>query len=303
MNNQEEERRRNRMEKTEYIVADPSGNITVLVLSPVDEKLRGETARRLMEEVDGAEQVGYLLSPKDEKAVIRLEMAGGEFCGNASLSTAAYYAGKNGIKTGETKVITIEVSGANRPVDCSITGIGDKLFRGSLNMPLPERISEKTLYLEGEAFTFPVVEMPGITHIIFQIKKREDEVIFETSESGKGEKERTVPPPHSKIWEKAVKKWAEDLGTDAAGILFLDRETMEMTPLVYVEVPGSICYENGCGSGTAAAGAWLASMTEEIITGADIKQPGGVISVKAEKKGKKLNNLEISGNITFRNAL
>ena len=65
------------MEKTEYIVADPSGNITVLVLSPVDEKLRGETARRLMEEVDGAEQVGYLLSPKDEKAVIRLEMAGG----------------------------------------------------------------------------------------------------------------------------------------------------------------------------------------------------------------------------------
>lgn len=290
------------MEKTEYIVADPSGNITVLVTSPVEKELRGETARRLMEEVEGAEQVGYLVSPEGSKALIRLEMAGGEFCGNASLSTAAYYTGKKGLEAGETVIVPIEVSGAEDPIDCVITKTGENTFRGRLNMPLPERISEKTLSFGEEKFTVPVVEMPGITHIIIQTKVNEGATFFSPagSEGEEGKKERKILPPHNGEWQKIIKKWAEDLGIDAAGILFFQTENMEMTPLVYVEVPGSVCYENGCGSGTAAVGAWLASDADRPVTEADIRQPGGIISVRAEKDGENLKRLEISGNIRFR---
>ena len=78
-----------------YIVANPTGNITVLVTDHVDMKDRNEVTRAMFEAVPTCEQVGYVVAPLSANADVRLEMMGGEFCGNASLSTAAYYVMKN----------------------------------------------------------------------------------------------------------------------------------------------------------------------------------------------------------------
>ena len=64
--------------------ADPAGNITLLVLSPVEKPARAETAARLMGMPQfQAEQVGFRCPPQ-AGGDGRLEMMGGEFCGNAT---------------------------------------------------------------------------------------------------------------------------------------------------------------------------------------------------------------------------
>ena len=73
--------------KVDYTVLDPTGNITILVTSPVEISLQPPVASKLMELVPEAEQVGFL--SEAEGCDIALRMAGGEFCGNASMSESA----------------------------------------------------------------------------------------------------------------------------------------------------------------------------------------------------------------------
>ena len=73
----------------DYAVMDPTGNITILVETPVPEASQPFAAARLMELEPAAEQVGFLSSGRDG-AELSLRMAGGEFCGNASMSAAVY---------------------------------------------------------------------------------------------------------------------------------------------------------------------------------------------------------------------
>ena len=66
-----------------FQAADPAGNITLLVTTPVPPQDYPAVAARLLSirELD-AEQVGFLVPPQGEGA-LRLEMMGGEFCVNA----------------------------------------------------------------------------------------------------------------------------------------------------------------------------------------------------------------------------
>ena len=66
-------------------VADPAGNITVFVTTPVEREKYPAIARQLLarEELKG-EQVGFI--EKTDQGDFRMEMMGGEFCGNASRS-------------------------------------------------------------------------------------------------------------------------------------------------------------------------------------------------------------------------
>ena len=96
-----------------YHVMDPTGNITILVETPVEEASQPFVASKLMEAEPEAEQVGFLTSPVNETWDIALRMAGGEFCGNATMSAAAFYAAGAGIEKG---IVTVCVSGAAQPV-------------------------------------------------------------------------------------------------------------------------------------------------------------------------------------------
>ena len=93
-------------EKNKYniVIADPAKNITVFVLDDIDKKSYKSVARNILENTNyAAEQVGFIKQPI-MGGDIRLEMMGGEFCGNASRSIGMFFSQKNKIKNGTVSV-------------------------------------------------------------------------------------------------------------------------------------------------------------------------------------------------------
>ena len=78
-----------------YRILDPNGNITVLVESAVPVEKQPSSAEWIMQQHPEVEQVGFVrfldITPDSDGIHAELRMTGGEFCGNASLSTAALY--------------------------------------------------------------------------------------------------------------------------------------------------------------------------------------------------------------------
>lgn len=66
----------------EYEILNPSGNITALVTEDVPREKYKEISDEIMKNDPNIEQVGFL--KKYSNSIFRLEMAGFEFCGNAS---------------------------------------------------------------------------------------------------------------------------------------------------------------------------------------------------------------------------
>ena len=102
----------------DYFIADPAGNTTILVVSPVNRTDYQRIAQLLLEHHPEAEQVGYIISPQSclepapdageynevqkkaqeaaaaaaKAGLPRMEMCGLEFCGNASRAFGYYAA-------------------------------------------------------------------------------------------------------------------------------------------------------------------------------------------------------------------
>lgn len=252
--------------KIEIVRADPTGNTTILVLSPVEPHERAETAARLMA-LDGgwAEQVGFV---SKDGTCDRLDMMGGEFCGNASMSLAAFLAAERGLSEA---AIPLSVSGAPETVRCSVRKAGAE-WKCGLAMPLPESVRRETFTFRSRTRSLWAVRFPGICHVI-------------------------VPKDvlsHAEA-EEAVRKWASDTGFAALGVLLFSEQTLEMEPLVYVRDTDSAVWEHGCASGTSAVGAYLAVSGGAAL--ADIRQPGGVIAVAARSESGRVISLGISGSV------
>ena len=73
-----------------YYLMDPCKNVTILVETPLPEASFPFVAAELMKQEPLAEQVGFVAGegPGWEEGRHRLQMAGGEFCGNASMCAA-----------------------------------------------------------------------------------------------------------------------------------------------------------------------------------------------------------------------
>ena len=195
-----------------FVTLDPTGNITCLVLSPVAVKDRPRVTARLM---DRCEQVGYLLPAGQPGAWARLEMMGGEFCGNASMGSAAWLARKAGLADQAEAVIPLEVSGTEEIVSCRIRREGES-WLGTVNMPLPEDMQE--IELDGKQMT--AVFLPGMTHLILS-----------KGDLGKNEAEALL--------QKAALRFS----APALGLLQWDTAREFMKPLVYVQIGRASCRE------------------------------------------------------------
>ena len=101
-----------------YYIADPTKNITALVETPVPAASRPFVASRVMEREPACEQVGFVYRGGAGEPC--LAMAGGEFCGNASLSAAALFGEQAGLRPGETRDMRLSVSGAEEPVPVTV---------------------------------------------------------------------------------------------------------------------------------------------------------------------------------------
>ena len=86
-----------------YYLFDPTKNMTILVETPVPAESQPFVASRLLQAEPTAEQVGFV-SAGDGESDIALRMAGGEFCGNATMSTAALFCIKNGLTAASVRV-------------------------------------------------------------------------------------------------------------------------------------------------------------------------------------------------------
>ena len=270
--------------KIQYMLMDPSGNRTILVETPIPVADQPEVAAKLMETEPTAEQVGFLMD--QEPYDISLRMAGGEFCGNATMSAAVWYCMRKGLTSGK---VTLKVSGAPGPVHAEVSEGKAGHWQGKVEMPQPESVRIVTF---PEKCSFPVVFFPGISHVIMEgieIKQEENigrnevaaaepkllgnlqtEAVQEEKteiESFNAEGDGAVKSDFNSAVlskskaEKLAKSWCEYLKADALGLMFLDRKKNSLTPLVYVPEAGTLYWESACGSGTCAVGAWLASET------------------------------------------
>ena len=169
------------MNHLQYRVADPTKNITILVTSHAEKEDYASLASDLLQAVPEAEQVGFITSPHRVGSRIGMCMMGGEFCGNASLSTAALVAQEDGLCPGKEADIQLDVSGTDHALVCHIKaqaptenfnaaeGCHTDHFIGSLDMPLPEGFSS----YHGN----PAVCSPGIVHVIIPAGTETQEAI------------------------------------------------------------------------------------------------------------------------------
>ena len=253
----------------QYLLADPTKNITVLVTTPVSRALQPELASLLLDLEPEAEQVGFVETAADGQ--MRLQMMGGEFCGNATMSFGAWLCRRAPI--GQTCRLALEISGAPALVECSITPL-DGCFLGTVDMPLPEKIETLRLPLGSETAELSVVRLPGISHIIVPAQ------VFTLARA-----------------EELIRRWAEVLHADALGILLLQEEELCFDPLVYVTQTDTAVWERGCGSGSAAIGAYLTKKhgAPQCVS---IRQPGGAIAVTTRcAEDGALSSLTISGTV------
>ncbi|MBR3278396.1 MAG: hypothetical protein IKG01_05715 [Lachnospiraceae bacterium] len=278
----------------DYTVLDPTGNITILVTSPVEISLHPSVASKLMELVPEAEQVGFL--SETEGCDIALRMAGGEFCGNASMCAATYYVNDKGFKD---SAVILQVSGADGPVMAEIEQIKEGMWRGTVDMPRP--VKQEFVDLPG-AGRLPVVSFDGISHVIYEVSASKPsgsysdvESASDTSASHFEADNRLDELPISRSEAEALAyDWCRYLGVDALGIMFLNTEASSMTPLVYVPAAGTLFWENSCASGTTACGAYVAARSGNPVS-MSLRQPGGSLEIKVSEDG----SFGLSGTVLF----
>ena len=253
------------MKTYRYVTLDPTGNLTCLVLDPVEKPDEAEVTRTLLAR---CEQVAYLAPPEKPEAAAGIRLMGGEFCGNAAMATAAWLV-KDELKPEAPKTLLLEVSGAANPVQCRVRKTEDG-FEGTVEMPGTPEISKETLC----GIPFTLVRMEGIVHLICEDR------VFERKEA-----------------EALLGEIAGQLPDEAAGLIQWNREKQYMVPLVYVRGSGSLVWEHGCGSGSAAVGAAEALRNGEGETVTAVVQPGGLITVSARLENGRIRSLNISGKI------
>lgn len=249
-----------------YLIYDPTHNITLLVETPVPRPQHAAVALDLMRQFPEVEQVGFL-EPAPPPALLHLQMMGGEFCGNATMSTACYLAERDGLGDGCFS-LPLSVSGAGTMV-CRLERRGDDC-RGTVSMPLPTAVSFESLPVQEAPV--PTVRFPGITHCILPAADW-------TRQQA----------------QDAIRPLCRALKADACGLLLFDDKALSFSPLVYVSSTDTAVWESGCGSGSAALGCYLASQGR---TGQfPLHQPGGTISVQAQWDGHAITSLTITGQV------
>ena len=254
--------------KLEVIKADPAGNITLFVMTPVDPEKRAGIAEKLMGIKEfAAEQVGYRCDPA-EGYDGHMIMSGGEFCGNASRAYGMLVALEKGIR-GKAHLV-LDVSGSDVPVEVDAD---TEAGTARAKMPLPKMV--KQMEAGGQAGI--LVHLGGIAHVVVDGMAPSEDYL------------KTV--------EKEVMAGLK--GLDAYGVMFYDSASGKLTPLVKVPAANSLFWEGSCGSGSLAATIALTADLPDGVYEKDMIQPAGVVHVTAERKNGDFTAAYIGGSVTI----
>lgn len=235
----------------------PGGNTTILVADPVPASRRPSVAAELMDAHHvHAEQVGFLTLTGVRP---RIDMMGGEFCGNACRSLAALLAFRRMLRAGPGGLLSgvIESSGVPDPLPVRVapTPHGPD---ASVRMPLPPAAPEapfNPVQCAGQGCA--LIRLPGITHLLLD----------------------AAAHPFPDDWRDAARRLIARHGLNdepAAGCIWHHGtpEAPGITPVVRVRDTDSIMLESACGSGSLAYGLYRAARNggEMALT---VRQPSG----------------------------
>lgn len=255
--------------QVEYIKVVPGGNDTAIVFgnsfTPQEKKAINDA---IMKSDKTIEQVGFI-SLEDIKA---LEMAGGEFCGNATRSAAFIYSngepGNLQIKVNNKDLINAGVY-ENKNAWCEIP-----LYDG------------EDVFLEKEKGIYQI-KMNGMVSVVIQPDVAKKYLVDKT-----------------KLKEVAVdfiKKYSLEKN-EAVGVMFLERfDNLKIHPVVWVRDINTLFYETGCGSGTTAT-AMVEAFLQKKSQKLEIIQPSGLaIIAEITYENEKVVKAVISGPIQTNN--
>ena len=249
---------------SEYYLIDPTRNITILVNADTPQEQQPEVAAELMRREPAAEQTGFVsLKPAERDIDIELRMAGGEFCGNATMSAAVLFCSKARLQPGDYCEVAVRASGAAEPVKVQVEISKSAVYHATVAMPAPTQIQMREFCFDGTTCHMPIVHFEGISHIIAEKLQDRDAA------------------------EAAVKQWCEQLQLPGLGIMFFDEGTGRVDPLVYVPAAGTVFWESSCASGTTAIGAYLAQKTGKRVQ-LELSEPGGALKIAAGTDGSLL---------------
>ena len=260
-----------------FVKINTSGNTTAIILNLLPRNMYHSIAKAVMKaECLSVEQVGFIEKPSNSKALARLQMMGGEFCGNASRGFAAWlviqsYPGIIFQKKIQSYLVPIETSGYNEVLNAMVEqSYNQDHANVEISMPIPLWIEQFSL--NGIIGEHTIVNFKGISHII----------VWNTT-------------PCKQLVTKIKNFAIEELNDiDCLGILFYDERKSYLTPIVYVKKVGSLVWENSCGSGTVAVAAALANKQRKGLDCLNVSQPGGNIKVSI-KWNDGVKEAKISG--------
>jgi diaminopimelate epimerase/ribosomal protein S18 acetylase RimI-like enzyme len=226
----------------------PGGNDTALVpmsYQTYDQRQKSLINDAIMTKYTNIEQVGFIdLSNRSEPS---LQMAGGEFCGNATRSTAFLSL------EGQPGEVSIQVSGVNRRLRAGIDNKGNSWAE----MP----VSSANLETSGP---YTLVPLEGITQVIAQKPKNIDQ-----------------PEAIKKLGMEILNQLdlTNNPQVPAAGVMFINQKDQQIIadPVVWVRDIKTCFYETACGSGTAAVGLYLTRMSGNKQGSYSVRQPSGMI--------------------------
>ena len=252
--------------EVEYSIYIPAGNDTAFVYglnyTQEQKKLINDA---IMAKHSNVEQVGFI----DPNKKPELQMAGGEFCGNATRSAASIYL--NG-KEGNLQM-TVNVK------DTINAGV-DKNGKAWCEIPLYHGTDIITKREPG----IYIAKMNGMVTVVIQ-----EDVAKKYLENKENLKATGMDFIHKYNLENS----------EAVGIMFCEREKelLKINPIVWVKSINTLFYETACGSGTTAVcmvEAFLKKQSQVI----DILQPSGmIITADITYSEGKIQKATILGNV------
>jgi diaminopimelate epimerase len=257
------------MEKIyDLTITRPAGNDTALIKKIVPPAVKKILNDAVEKKYTNVEQVGFY-EWNEKTNTGRLEMAGGEFCGNATRSTAYL------LLNGNLGDIMMQVSGVSRPL---LAGV-KKENTAFTEIPIMKDFS----CVEQISKEVTKVEIEGITHLI---TKRPQGTPTDLKEKAK------------------ILLTTFDLLTTrkCSGVMYLSEKENQivMDPIVWIRDVNTLFYETACASGATAVGVWKASQNKDTQTTLALLQPSEEnLYVTVNKTSKQFLSAFIEGSLTI----
>ena len=254
--------------KINYKILNPGGNKTALVIgNEYSLEERRKINKNILDKNPDVEQVGFI-STKDYK----LEMAGGEFCVNATrCAIFEYLKGKPG-------TLDLYVSGAREKISGGITQERKVFANMQINKTMNELIEKKD--------NFNLIKLDGILQAVLDEENSKPYI-----KALKENQEIT------KLQLKDIMK-TFDTTENAVGIILLEKEgsKLKIYPVIWVKTIDTLYYQTACGSGSLATAIYKNSI--DSTDNLEVVQPSGYsINVQLNKENDFVKDAIILGEV------